>query len=36
MSDLEEFREMGPIDWLLIEFDQPLTGTRLRRSSPEG
>ena len=26
MSDLEEFREMGPIDWMLIEFDQPLTG----------
>lgn len=24
MSD--DFREMGPIDWLLIEFDQPLTG----------
>jgi hypothetical protein len=26
MSDIEEMREMGPIDWLLIEFDQPLTG----------
>jgi hypothetical protein len=26
MSDLEEVREMGPIDWMLIEFDQPLTG----------
>jgi hypothetical protein len=26
MSDLEEIREMGPIDWMLIEFDQPLTG----------
>ena len=24
MSD--DIREMGPIDWLLIEFDQPLTG----------
>jgi hypothetical protein len=22
----DEIREMGPIDWLLIEFDQPLTG----------
>ena len=22
----DEYREMGPIDWLLIEFDQPLTG----------
>jgi len=22
----DDFREMGPIDWLLIEFDQPLTG----------
>lgn len=22
----DEIREMGPVDWLLIEFDQPLTG----------
>ena len=22
----DDIREMGPIDWLLIEFDQPLTG----------
>jgi hypothetical protein len=22
----DEIREMGPIDWMLIEFDQPLTG----------
>jgi hypothetical protein len=22
----DDYREMGPIDWLLIEFDQPLTG----------
>jgi hypothetical protein len=33
MSNLEEFREMGPIDWLLIEFDGPWSATRLRRSS---
>ena len=26
MTDLDDVREMGPIDWLLIEFDQPLTG----------
>ena len=26
MSDLDEVRELGPIDWVLIEFDQPLTG----------
>jgi hypothetical protein len=26
MSDIEEIREMGPIDWMLIEFGQPLTG----------
>jgi len=24
MSD--DIREMGPIDWILIEFDTPLTG----------
>jgi hypothetical protein len=26
MNDHEQIREMGPIDWMLIEFDQPLTG----------
>jgi hypothetical protein len=26
MSDGDEIQEMGPIDWLLIEFDRPLTG----------
>jgi hypothetical protein len=26
MSDGDEIEEMGPIDWLLIEFDRPLTG----------
>lgn len=26
MSDGDDIREMGPIDWLLIEFDRPLTG----------
>jgi hypothetical protein len=26
MSALDEMTEMGPIDWLLLEFDQPLTG----------
>jgi hypothetical protein len=26
MTDLDDIREMGPIDWLLIEFDRPLTG----------
>lgn len=27
MTDITDIDEMGPIDWLLIEFDQPLTGT---------
>lgn len=26
MTDGDEIQEMGPIDWLLIEFDRPLTG----------
>jgi hypothetical protein len=26
MSDGDEIQDMGPIDWLLIEFDRPLTG----------
>jgi hypothetical protein len=26
MSALDDMTEMGPIDWLLLEFDQPLTG----------
>jgi hypothetical protein len=26
MSALEDMTEMGPIDWLLLEFDEPLTG----------
>ena len=26
MTDTTDIDEMGPIDWLLIEFDQPLTG----------
>ena len=26
MSEGDEIEEMGPIDWLLIEFDRPLTG----------
>jgi hypothetical protein len=24
---MSEFEEMGPIDWLLVEFDQPLNGS---------
>ena len=26
MSDQDDIQEMGPIDWLLIEFGEPLTG----------
>ena len=26
MSALDDMTEMGPIDWVLLEFDQPLTG----------
>ena len=26
MSDEDDIQEMGPIDWLLIEFGEPLTG----------